>query len=722
MKMRKFTKLKMLILLILFYPLLGNSQSIDHWEAVVLAENDWKYQVGVSEPSQSWIQLGFDDSSWNTGKGGIGYGDGDDETIISPAHSVYLRRQFDIIDTSLISALSLYVDYDDAFVAYINGVEICRANIGTVGVAPAYNDPVDVDREALLYQGGLPEVFPITKSLFNNGNNILAVQVHNDGLGSSDLTSLVFLLAGIKDGSNNYQSVPSWFTEPFISFTSSNLPIFVINTDGQTIVDEPKIVASLGVIDNGEGNLNLLTDNYNGYNGKIGIEIRGSSSQDFPKKNYGFETRLADGENNNVSLLGLPIENDWILYGPYSDKSLMRNVLSFHIGRLTGEYASRTRWCEVVIDGDYKGLYVLMEKIKRDKNRVDISNLKVTDTVGIDLTGGYIFSVDRDEGPLTGWASPYNNKPFYRYRDPNYKDLAPQQKTYLKDHITLFEEVVDNSTSSEDYSQYIDVPSFVNYWIATEMFKHIDNYKFSFFMYKTRDDKGGKIHFGPLWDLNLAYGNYDFGQDPGPEGWSYVWASLPFLRPSWIFDMSEDEDIQNQISCRWSELRQNKLRTDSLLNFIDTQAVIIEDAQIRNFRKWPVLGTYVWPNEFIGQDYEEELDYLKTWLTDRLEWMDDNMVGFCDPSSNSSEELERSEIVVFPNPFHSKVTFKFKGPHNEDYKITLFDILGRAVLEYELEQELSVQLSMESFPKGMYFFRILERGRLVHSGRLVKEE
>ncbi|MFT4535221.1 MAG: hypothetical protein ACI9P5_002586 [Saprospiraceae bacterium] len=720
MKVRKYIGLEVLILLILVCPFIGSSQSFDHWEAVVVAENEWKYQVGDSEPSQSWMQLAFDDNSWLTGKGGIGYGDGDDETIISPAHSVYLRRQFEIIDTSLIALLSLYADYDDAFVAYLNGVEICRANIGIAGVAPVYNDPVDDDREALLYQGGLPEAFPIAKTLLNNGNNILAVKVHNDGLGSSDLSSLIFLLAGITDSSDNYQPVPSWFTEPF---TSSNIPIFVINTEGQAIVDEPKIVASLGVIDNGDGNLNLLTDSYNGYNGKIGVEIRGSSSQNFPKKNYGFETRLADGENNNVSLLGLPKENDWILYGPYSDKSLMRNVLSFHIGRLTGEYASRTRWCELVIDGEYKGLYVLMEKIKRDKNRVDISKLKVTDTTGVDLTGGYIFSVDREEdGPLTGWASPYNNKPFYRYRDPNYDELLSQQKTYLEDHITLFEEAVDNSTSSEAFTEYIDVPSFVNYWIATEMFKHIDNYKFSFFMYKTRDDKGGKIHFGPLWDLNLAYGNYDFGQDPGPEGWSYVWASLPFLRPSWIVDLSEDEEIKNQINCRWSELRQNRLRTDSLLQFIDTQAATIEDARIRNFNRWPILGTYVWPNEFIGQDYAEELDYLKTWLTDRLEWMDDNMVGFCDPSTSLGEELERSEIVVYPNPFESKVTFDFKYASSHGYKISLFDVLGRAVLVQELEQGLSVQLSLESFPKGMYFFQVSKRGLLVHSGKLVREE
>lgn len=706
----------MIILLILFFPLLGNSQSINHWEAIVLAENDWKYQVGVAEPSTSWIQLSFDDNSWLTGPGGIGYGDDDDSTIISPCYSVYMRREFNLVDTSLISALFLYADYDDAFVAYLNGVEICRANIGTVGVAPAYNDSAYVYREALLYQGGLPEVFPIAKTLFNNGNNILAVQVHNDWLGSSDLSSLIFLLASITDSSTNYQPVPSWFTAPVIP--SYNLPIFLINTNGQTIVDEPKILASLGVIDNGQGNLNFLTDSCNGYNGKIGIEIRGNSSQEFRKKSYAFETRLADGENNNVSLLGLPKENDWILYAPYSDKSLMRNVLSMHIGRLTGEYASRTRWCEVFIDGNYRGLYVLMEKIKRDKNRVNISKLKETDTAGVDLTGGYIFSVEREEGPLTGWSSPYNNKPFYRYRDPK-DDLAPQQKAYLKDYVTLFEEAVDSSTSSEDYSQYIDIPSFVNYWIATEIFKHIDAYKYSFFMYKARDDKGGKIHFGPLWDLNLAYGNFNYGshEDCGPEGWSYVWADLPFLRPSWIFDLSEDADIQNQINFRWSELRQNELRTDSLLNFIDTQAAIIEDARIRNFIKWKILGIYVWPNEFIGQDYEEELDYLKTWLSNRLEWMDDNMVGYYDPSTSLSENDPSIMIPSgyklyqnYPNPFNPNTTISYDLPGTAHVSADIYDLLGNKVANlfsgYQEAGTYNLNFSSDHLASGMYFYRL----------------
>jgi len=700
----------MSILLILFCPSLGRSQLVDHWEAIILAENEWKYQVGVSEPPVSWIETDFDDSSWLTGPGGIGYGDDDDSTIIDPTYSVYLRKEFNIVDTSLISVLSLYADYDDAFVAYLNGIEICRANIGIVGIAPAYNEPADTDREANLYRGGLPEVFPIAKSSLNNGNNILAVQVHNISIASSDLSSLIFLLAGIVDNSKNYQPVPIWFKDVF---KSSNLPIFVINTGGQAIVDDPKITANLGIIDNGEGIPNILTKNYNGYNGKIGIEIRGASSMEFPKKSYGFETRLEDGENNNVSLLGLPKENDWILYAPYSDKSLMRNVLSFHIGRLTGEYATRTRWCELIIDGDYRGIYVLMEKIKRDKNRVDISKVEAKDTTGIDLTGGYIFSIDRrEEG---GWLSPYHTQPFYRYRYPKYNDIAPQQKAYLENHITQFEGAVDTSSSSEGYASYIDIPSFLNYWIATEIFKHLDNYKFSFFMYKTRDDKGGKIHFGPLWDLNLAYGNFDSYQDPGPEGWSYVWAKLPYLRPSWIINLSEDPYIQEQIICRWNELRQDKLRTYKLFNFIDDNAALLEEAQVRNFNKWKILGKYVWPNNFIGQSYEEEVNYLKTWLCDRLAWIDDNITDYCDVSRTLSEgdSFIPSGYKLYqnyPNPFNPTTTISYDIPSTTYVRVDIFDLLGNRVSTlfsgYQEAGSYSMKFSSGGLTSGVYFYRL----------------
>ena len=159
------------------------------------------------------------------------------------------------------------------------------------------------------------------------------------------------------------------------TFTDSNLPIVVITTDldsnGQslTILDDPKILASMKIIKHPDGSRNYLSDASNSaylnYNGRIGIEIRGSSSQSLPKKGYGLTTLKADNvSNNNVSLLGMPSENDWILNGLAFDPSLIRDYLSYNLSRQIGEYATRTVYCELVINGEYRGLYLLQEKIK----------------------------------------------------------------------------------------------------------------------------------------------------------------------------------------------------------------------------------------------------------------------------------------------------------------------------------------------------------------------
>ena len=712
-------RLHLHFVLFTFLPLLSFSQSIDHWEAVVLAETEWRYRLGDSEPPANWYQPGFDDSGWEVGEGGFGYGDEDDNTILPPTLSVYLRKEFEIVDADLIAALTLYADYDDAFVAYLNGEEIARANIGTVGVRPAHDDTSITWREAELYQGGLPEAYPQTAVQLNQGTNTLAIQVHNAGFDSSDLSALFYLILGITDDSNDYEPVPGWFFEPFLS---SNLPLLFVNTMGTPIPDEPKIDAQLGIVDNGPGNRNFLTDPRNGYDGLIGIETRGSSSQFFAKKNYGFETRLPNGDNNNVPLLGMPSENDWILHGPYSDKSLMRNVLSFHIGNEMGPYASRTRWCELFINEQYMGVYVLMEKIKRDDNRVDIANLRPDDNSGDELTGGYIFSIDRDDqGPESGWYSPYTEAVFYRYNDPNFDELTSEQKEYLENYVTSFEADVNASPTPATYEQYIDVPSFIDYWIATEVFKHIDNFKLSTFMYKRKDSNGGKIYFGPLWDLNLGYGNFDFAEDPSPEGWSYIWAELGFLRPFWLLSLSNDPDMQNQINCRWQELREGTLDTDRLLEFIDSTAQHIEEARIRNFDRWPILGTYIWPNSFVGDSYEEDLNFLKDWLSERLEWMDDNMLGDCSLVATGELAPSTTKLNVFPNPVQQTVTFQLSGAPAKKGQLFIFDALGQVVVTRELEALSSHTFVLPQLSSGMYFYQWQAEGEQLLTGKFVKE-
>lgn len=658
------------ILLLIFLPFLTVSQNIDHWETVVFDTDIWKYLEGTYEPDTNWRKIGFNDISWLQGQGGIGYGDNDDSTIVNPVTSLYLRNNFNIIDTAQITALALNIDYDDAFVAYLNNVEIARSNIGSVGDHPTFNQTSSSLHEAQIYQGGNPDQFLINTQLFKDnilpGNNILAVQIHNDNINSSDLTSRIFLSFGINNSSLNYWPINSWFQPPII-FTTFNLPIVVINTNGQNIADDPRITCDMGIINNGTGAINLLNDSFNDYDGKISIEYRGSSSQTFPKKSYALETQDINGNNNNVSLLGMPAENDWILYAPYSDKSLMRNFLTFNLGEKMGNYSPRTVYCELVVNGYYKGIYVLMEKIKRDNNRVDISKLDSNDIAGDSLTGGYIIKIDKYTGVGgDNWLSDFPNigggSLYIQYHYPEASVMLTEQLDYIEHYIDSFEYALNSvnfSDTSIGYSKYIDVNSFIDLYIMNELSKNIDGYRLSTYMYKDRDDNGGKLTMGPFWDYNLAYGNADYCEAGLTSGWEVDadGGACGWNNPFWFERLLEDTLYQNRLKCRWEYLRDRSFHEDSIFNFIDSIALYINDAQQRNFQKWDILGTYVWPNFYIGNTYQDELIFIKTWLSARLDWIDNNIVGNCNSLTNSDELINSS--------------------NNYRYLIKVTDILGR---------------------------------------------
>ncbi|MBU2494018.1 MAG: CotH kinase family protein [Bacteroidetes bacterium] len=464
---------------------------------------------------------------------------------------------------------------------------------------------------------------------------------------------------------------------PQVNFTSSNLPIVVINTEGKTILDEPKINAFMGIIFNGDGIINYITDPFNNYEGKIGIEIRGSSSQLFPKKQYGFETWDDDGEDLDVSLLGFPEESDWILSAPYSDKTLLRNVLTYKIANDLGRYASRTKFCELVLNGEYMGVYILMEKIKRDKNRVNIKKLEAEDIAGDKLTGGYIIKIDKQEGTVTGgWNSPswnYNNgnrKVYYQYEYPSGDDLTTEQINYIQSFILNFETVLYGSGSDKPFGGYydiIDIDSFIDFFIVNETAKNVDGYRLSTFLYKNRESEGGKLNLGPVWDFNLAYGNANYDDGWKTEGWEVFYDNNSYWRtPFWAMKLMDNSIFKNRFAKRWNELRSTVLSSNYLNTFIDSTTSDFEQARIRNFEKWNVLDSAVWPNYFVGETYEEEIDYLKDWLINRLNWIDENVSQIY-----SSVEWKNEDEIYTENKYSFSVNDFVSNINNVD-SVTFF--------------------------------------------------
>jgi hypothetical protein len=712
------------------------SQSINHWETIVIAEDTWHYFPGYSEPPADWANVDFDASVWSSGKGGFGYGDNDDGTIISPVPSVYIRINFNIIDISNIYWAMLNVDYDDAFVAYLNGHEIARTNIGTIGVRPTYSTWADSYIEARMYLGIAPEQFVIHNDTLlkymNEGDNVLALQVHNYNAESSDMSSATFFSVGIKDVSNDYRTVPYWFEAPFIN--QSNLPLLVIETLGQTIVDEPKITSRLKVIDKGPGQLNSYFDEGTDYDGFIGIEIRGQSSQMFPKKSFSFETRDEAGNDLDVSLLGLPAEEDWILYAPYSDKTMLRNAITFQLGSLMADWQPGYKFCEVYLNANYQGVYLLMEKIKRDTNRVDISKLKPEEISGDDITGGYIVKVDKT-GDLTSNeyfytypANRHNDARNYAftYVYPDFDEIVTQQKSYLYNYLVGLENTL-NGNSFQDpengYSKYIDINSFVDFQIMNELANNVDGYRYSTYFYKKKDSKGGKLFAGPLWDFNLGYGNVDYSDlNLATDRWLYPsYGPYEWHPMHWWARLMEDPEYQDALYRRWTELRAGLFKTESIMANLDDMIYHMDGSIDRNFDKWPIIGQYVWPNyDWYNTTYQQEIDYLKTWLLDRLSWMDDNITSTTGLFDAKNYE---NNLIVFPNPVKDQMNIRLAIENIDRISIDIIDLLGKKVFNTDYSPEstgnMSVKISIPYINNGYYILIIKQKKQIIATHKLI---
>ncbi|MBO2008185.1 CotH kinase family protein [Hymenobacter negativus] len=479
---------------------------------------------------------------------------------------------------------------------------------------------------------------------------------------------------------------------PFV-FTSSNLPIVVVNTQGQPIVDDPKIDAYMGIINNGRGRRNLVTDPFNDFHNKIGIELRGSTSQSFPQKSYSIETRDARNVEHDTTVLGMPAENAWILYAPYDDKTCMRNVLTFDIANKTGHYASRTRYCELVLNGQYKGIYVMMEKIKRGADRVNIKKVDPVDTVGNKLTGGYIFKIDKPTGSggNTGWNSTHLSSGGrtirFLYEYPKDVNIVPKQARYLQAYVDSVETALASpnfANPTTGYAKYIDVNSFVDYFLLNEVTRNVDGLRLSTFLHKKRRSDGGRLYAGPAWDYNIAWWNANYCAGNLATGWAYnfntVCATDPNQIPFWWARLLQDPAFANALKCRWTTLRRTTLHADTLSAFIDTTAAHLNEAKTRHFTVWPILGVYTWPNPTpIPASYPAEIAAMKSWIRQRLAWLDANMPGTCAVPTATLAGGPTPEPQVFPNPFNDELLFRTTLPNSAPVLLELYDVTGRRV-------------------------------------------
>ena len=451
---------------------------------------------------------------------------------------------------------------------------------------------------------------------------------------------------------------------------TSNLPIILIHTD-TVVTAQAKVAGTMKVINRAKG-LNSETDAPTDYDGRIGIKLRGNSSLSFAQKKYTLKTWDQEGNDLNVSLLGMPAESDWVLLAPYNDISLVRDVFAFNMWTEMGHWAPRTQMCEVKVNGEYQGVYIFCEKIKRGKNRVDIAKLKQDDVEGRELTGGYIVRVDAfDEGDATFpskvkgipegggggwfWGAPGgpNTTVTWTVYHPKKAKLQPRQMAYIQDYIDRVEQSFqgpDWSDPDKGYARYVDVPSFVDYFIHTELSLNADGFKRSSYFYKDKDAADGteaRLVGGPVWDYNLAYGDCNFCNANDVNAWVYEGCTTN-PTPAFWKKLTTDPAFMQAVRERYAQLRRTIISQESINAFFDSYAQLLDEAKDRHYAKyndlfvdksnqqeqapgggwpwWPGGGGNFNPTTFFAAytvgSYAEEIQTVKAWFQKRLAFLD----------------------------------------------------------------------------------------------------
>ncbi|MDB6030162.1 MAG: hypothetical protein JWM16_500 [Verrucomicrobiales bacterium] len=498
----------------------------------------------------------------------------------------------------------------------------------------------------------------------------------------------------------------------------SSLPLIVLDSCGNEISHQDKSLAAARVIQNKSGP-NRLADKPQ-YEGLVNLNVRGHSSLRYPKHSYTVKTVNELGDGQKTSLLGLAKESDWVLYGPYPDKTLMRDALAYELSNQMGRWAPHYRFVEVFVNetsaklgmNHYVGVYLLVEKITRDKDRVDIAKLDPSITHEPEISGGYILKKDHSpktdrknfgpEGPPQagqvndragyptapggfpadpkGFLPPYQAKvtkttttpakpkkpkrsvnsfaaktnylaaaipagktlddaasfepeegfhtriqdvQFY-FQEPEPDQIIGVQRAWLKNYINGLESALygpDFRDAQKGYGAFLDADSFIDHHLLVETTKNVDGFRFSTFFHK---DRGRLLKMGPAWDWNLSFGNASGKQGYMPEHW--LWPQLDDQQYTWFRRLFEDPDFAQRYVDRWAQLRTNVLATSNILARVDQLAAELKEPQARNFARWEILGDEISPNYFVGATYQEEVTWMKDWITKRFAWIEEQFL------------------------------------------------------------------------------------------------
>ncbi|MGE5294331.1 MAG: CotH kinase family protein [Solirubrobacterales bacterium] len=503
-----------------------------------------------------------------------------------------------------------------------------------------------------------------TAPILINGTKEVAARVYEPGKAPSEVVSRTYM--SLADDLKNF---------------TSNVPVVIIDTARKGIGGSQTQVRSV-FVDTGDNGRTSWAAASN-HTGRAGIKIRGSSTAGQAKPSYNIELWDQSNRDLDVSLLGMPAESDWVLYAPYSfDRALINNALVYELSNQIGRYAVRTRFVEMYLNtdddlieaGDYVGLYIFMEKIKRGEDRVDVEKLDPWDSTEPKISGGYMLKIDRpdpgDGGFRTSRGNPTYGDGTICYVNPKESEITTAQSAWIKSYLNNFETALYGNNFADPqngYAKYIDVASWIDHNLLNMLPMNVDALRLSTHFHKSRD---GKLAMGPLWDFDRALDSTD-GRDDNAQSWHGTGDGTDYLGYVWWNRLFEDSNFWQQYIDRWFELRQGPFSTAGLNATIDGMANEIREAAARNYAKWPGTG----PRSQYGGTFQGEIDHLKSWLQTRCTWIDNQFVA--PPTiSPAAGRVESGTTVALTNPRASGVlyyTLDGSDPRPADASTTVID-------------------------------------------------
>ena len=429
----------------------------------------------------------------------------------------------------------------------------------------------------------------------------------------------------------------------------THLPVVSINTNGAEIPGKPIYDEDYNVIDytlaeDGtttiKASLNVINneDTYNHSNdkpinmGNVMIRVRGHSSRRFEKANYFIRFVNDDGTNNPQSFLGMDSHHEWALHGPFLDKTLIRNYMCYNIAGEIMEYSPNVRFLELIINGEYRGVYLALETITSGKEgaRLSLEVNKKDNTFS-----GYALRLDWGDTEEENKLYPFTNyttraKTQHELVYPGSKNMTPQLKEAIKDEFSLFEKSIysyDYNNEKYGYKKYIDVDSFVDYFLINELSCNYDAGSLSTYIYKDIDGKYKMC----VWDFNSAFDAYQESAMPANEFRinTCLWFQMLFM----------DKDFTDRVVERYYELRKTVFSEEYLFGFIDDTIEYLGTAVDRNYDRWGYTFNkdydLLHPTERNPRSYEESVQQLKSFITKRIAFMDENIESLKQNSTES---------------------------------------------------------------------------------------